>query len=312
MKNKPRRFALYLLLRLGMFLIRALPRKVALSLAKVLGILAFYLVRKQRRKVLDHLRFAWKDKLEEKSIRLIGRRVFQNLAMMAVDVIFFHTLSQENLREWVSYEDEFMRINEILDKGKGAIILTGHIGNWELLAAAFGLMGYGAAVVGRRLYYEPYNQIIVKLRETVHMRTIYRDSSPREILKVLKSNQLLGMLADQDIDSLEGVFVDFFGVPSYTPTAPVKLAMAAKTVIVPAFMIREGKRYRLILEGPIYPELIHNSTEETVREFTERWSAVVEKYIRKYPDQWVWMHDRWKTRPLDESHKASLANANAL
>jgi len=259
--------------------------------------------------VLDNLRFAWKDQLTEREIQAIAKRVFENLAMTATDVIFFPSLTRETLREWILYDDEFLRINRILDEGKGVILLTAHLGNWELLAAAFCTMGYLGALVGKRIYYEKYNEIIVKLRESVAVRTIYRDGSPKEMLKVLRNNQILGMSADQDIESLEGVFVDFFGVAAYTPTGPVKLALAADTVIVPGFAIREGKRYRLILEEPIAPCFTRGSKEDAVQEFTERWSAVMEKYIRKYPDQWVWMHDRWKTRPADPSAGKSFLKA---
>jgi len=303
MKNRPRRYLLYLLLRGAMALIRVMPRSWALGFARAAGRVAFYLVGRQRKKVLEHLRFAWKGEKSEAELKEIGRKVFENLALTAVDTIRFPSLNKNNLREWVIYDDEFLRIKRILDEGQGALLLGSHIGNWELSAAAFGLMGYmgGGAVVGRRIYYEKYNQIITGLRESVGIRTIYRDESPKEMLRILKNNRILGMLADQDVGSVDGVFVDFLGHPAYTPTAPVKLAMAAETVIVPAFMIREGNRYRLILEEPIMPKTVKGSREETVREFTQQWSRVVEKYIRRYPEQWVWMHNRWKTSPEDVS-----------
>lgn len=297
-----------------MAFIRVMPRAFSLAFARGLGIAAFYLVGRQKKKVLKHLRTAWKDEKSEAELRAIGRKVFENLALTAVDTIRFPSLNKNNLREWVTYEDEFMRINRILDEGKGVLVLGSHIGNWELLAAAFGLMGYmeRGAVVGRRIYYEKYNQIITGLRESVGIHTIYRDESPKEMLRILKNNQILGMLADQNVDSVEGLFVPFFGQPAYTPTAPVKLAMAAETVIVPGFMIREGSRYRLILEEPIAPKAAGGSREKAVREFTERWSAVVEKYIRRYPEQWVWMHDRWKTKPEDVLTDGNGARSDRL
>ena len=305
MKNRRRRIFLYYLIRLGIWIVNGLPRKVALCFASFAGWCFFYLVARQRKKILRNLRLAWKEEKTEKEIRRIARKVLQNLAMTAVDVIRFPKMTKESLREWIHYEDEFSRINRILDEGKGVIILTAHIGNWELLAASFGVMGYHGAVVGRRIYYEKYNQLVVKLRESVRVRTLYRDGSPKDILKVLKANQILGMLADQDVDSIEGVFVDFFGQTAYTPVAPVKLAMAAETVIVPGFVIREGDHYRLILEEPITPEITQGNKQEAVQKYTERWSAIVEKYIRKYPEQWVWMHDRWKTRPKPTVHEES-------
>lgn len=296
MKHRSRRVLLYFLLRAVIFLIQRLPRRVALGLARGVGRVAYYLVARHRKRVLAHLKFAWKGEKSETQIRALAKRVFENLAMTTVDVILFPRLTRDTLRDWVIYDDEFARMNRILDEGQGVLVVTAHLGNWELLAATFGVMGYDGAVVGRRIYYEPYNRILIKLREAVRVRTIYRDSPPKEILQVLKNNQILGMLSDQDVDSVEGIYVDFFGHPAYTPTAPVRVAMAARTVILPAFVIREGERYRLVMEEPIAPVPVRGSKEETVREFTERWCAVVERYIRQYPDQWVWMHDRWKTR----------------
>ena len=301
MKNRPRRYVLYLLLRAGMAVTESLPRRAALFFGRILGRSAYYLVARQRNKVLKNLRFAWRSEKTEQEIRAIARKVFENLAMTAVDAILLPRLSKDTLRDWVSFDEEFTRANRILDQGRGVVILTGHIGNWEVLAGAFGVMGYYAAVVGRRIYYEKYNQIIIRLRESVRIRTIYRDSSPKEMLRVLKNNHILGMLADQDVESVGGIFVDFFGHPAYTPTSPVKLAMAAETALVPAFCIREGDHYRLILEEPMYPEEVRGSQEDAVREFTERWSAIVERTIRQYPEQWVWMHDRWKTSPPPET-----------
>ncbi|MBI4550355.1 MAG: lysophospholipid acyltransferase family protein [Candidatus Omnitrophica bacterium] len=307
MKNRPHRFILYLGLKAVLGLIRALPRSWALAWARAIGRLTYYFVPRQREKVLKHLSEAWSPGGDRKKIEALGRRVFENLAMTAVDIARFPFLNKDNLRDWLIYTDEFSRVNRLLNENNGLIVLTAHLGNWELCAAVFGVMGYDGAVVGRRIYYEPFNRLIVRLRESVRVRTIYRDSSPKELLRVLRHNQLLGMLADQDVDSVEGVFVNFFGRPAYTPTAPVRLALAQGVPILPAFVIREGNRYRLVLEEPIRPSAVGSSREEAVQEFTEKWSAVMEKFIRAYPDQWVWMHDRWKTTP--ESLSAVGKNA---
>ncbi len=246
---------------------------------------------------MAHLRTAWKSEKNESEIRAIGRRVFENLAMMACDVIRFPRLTARTLDRWLSCDSGiFAKIDRILEHGKGVIILTGHLGNWELLAGAFGVKGYSGAVVGRRIYYEPYNEIIVGLRRGVGVETIYRDESPRKILRILSQNQILGIVADQDVDSVEGIFVPFFGIPAYTPTAPAKMALASGAPIVPACVIREGKRYRMLMGEPIYPKPNSNK-EQAVREMTENWSREIEAYIRRYPDQWGWMHDRWKTKP---------------
>jgi len=254
----------------------------------------------QRNKVLRNLRFAWGKEKSEKELAVIAKGVFQHLAMTACDVILFPRLNAGTLKKWLDFDEApFEEIRRILEKGKGVIVLTGHIGNWELLAASYGVSGYSGAVIGRRIYYEPFNRIIVGLREGVGVRTIYRDESARRMLQVLLKNQILGIVADQDVDSIEGTFVPYFGTLAYTPTAPAKLSMASGAPIVPAFMIRQKNgRYRLLMEKPIYPEA-GDSKEEAVQRITACWAEAVEKTVRRFPEQWGWMHDRWKTRPED-------------
>jgi KDO2-lipid IV(A) lauroyltransferase len=131
----------------------------------------------------------------------------------------------------------------------------------------------------------------------VGLTTIYRDESPRELLRRLHRNEVIGILPDQDIDSLNGIFVEFFGRPAYTPVAPAKLALACRAPILPNFLVRlPGGRYRILVEDPIRPEE-YAGRPDAVEAVTTAWMKACEKVIRRYPDQWSWMHDRWKTRP---------------
>ena len=129
------------------------------------------------------------------------------------------------------------------------------------------------------------------------MRTIYGEEAARELSRLLRKNEIVGILPDQDINSLKGVFVDFFGRPAYTPVAPVRLALSTGSPIVVNFLIRQPSgRYRLVLGEVIRPK-IEATRDEAVRKYTEAWMKQFEEVIRRYPDQWAWMHNRWKTRP---------------
>lgn len=299
MKKKPGRYFLYLLLRLIILLFENMPRRAALAAAKGMGCLTFYLVRRQRDRTLEHLRFAWDGQKSPDELKAIAKQVFENLAMTGMEVIQFKKMTESKIARLVTAdEDPYARVDEALRSGKGVIILTGHIGNWELIAAFYAILEkYSGAVVGRKIYYEPYNRTLIGLRESVGVKTIYRDAGAKEILQVLSRNEILGMLADQDVDSVDGIFVDFFGQPAYTPTAPVRIALAKGTPIIPAAMIRKGWNYQLMLGETINPADYENEAkEEAVRMMTERWSKVIEGYIRQFPGQWGWMHHRWKTR----------------
>jgi len=144
------------------------------------------------------------------------------------------------------------------------------------------------------------------LRHSKGVKTLYRDDKKilKVSLKVLKSNKLLAIAPDQDIASVSGVFVDFFGKKAYTPTGPVALALLSGAPIIPAFTVRKNGKLHFLTDEPIYVKSTGDRKRDIIT-YTQRWSDVVEKYIRMYPSQWVWMHRRWKTRPEDEHATSS-------
>jgi len=173
--------------------------------------------------------------------------------------------------------------------------MTPHMGNWELLAGIFSLQGFHGAVVGKQIHYEPYNRWIVGLRQAVGVYTIYSHEAVRGIRDHLRKNEIIGLLPDQDMDSVRGVFVDFFGKSAYTSVAPVKLAVSNQAPILTAFLIRTaGDRYRLLVGKLIRPK-IEGDRDLAIRQYTEEWMHNFEEVIRQHPEQWAWMHNRWKT-----------------
>ncbi len=312
-KRKPYRFPLYVLIRLFAALIYIMPRTWAMVTARCLGCLAYYGIRRQREMALDNLKRAFAGEKSDHEIRDIAKRVFEHLAMTAAEVLQFPKLDFEKASKLIDLGDAFQVYDDILREGKGLISVTAHLGNWELLAGIFGLKGYQGGVLARRIYYEPYNRWIVGLRNSVKVPTIYRDRSSRQILDILSRNQIVGMLPDQDIDSLKGVFVDFFNRPAFTPEAPVKMALASGAPIVPNFLVRQPDgRYRWVM-GEIIRPSVQTTREDAIREGTERWMHQFEKIIQKHPEQWGWMHNRWKTgkwkREEIRRRSASVAKA---
>ena len=295
-KRKPYRFALYLLVRAGTWLILILPRGIALFLAERGARLGYWLIGRQRRKTLENLRQAYGSQKTPVEIETLAKRVFENFALTAVEILQFKKLSLEKVSAFVDFGGAFQVYDSLLAEGKGVISVTAHIGNWELLAGVFGLKGYRGAVLARRIYYEPYNRWVLGLREALRVPTIYRDDSTREILKRLAANEIIGLLPDQDIDSLKGIFVDFFGRPAYTLVAPARLALKTGAPLLPNFMIRVGRdRYKLVLGKVIRPQAETNR-DEAVAKYTQEWMRQFEEVIRAYPEQWAWMHNRWKTK----------------
>ncbi|MBI3999330.1 MAG: lysophospholipid acyltransferase family protein [Candidatus Omnitrophica bacterium] len=294
-KKKPYRFLLFLGLEFLRHLVLIFPKRLNHALAFTIGFTAYWILPKERIKTVRHLKEAFGKEKSESECLQIGQSAFIHLAKSAIDILSFPKLNRERIENLVRLEGGTGKLDQALARGRGAIMLTGHLGNWELLASYFRFLGYPGRLVGRRIYYEPFNQVLVTLRKSALVSTLYRDESPRQILAELHKNHVVGMSADQDIDSVEGVFVPFFGRPSWTPTGPAKIALASGAAIVPAFMVHEGNHYRLWIEDPILP-IEGSSREEAVKQMTEAWSEVVERYIRRYPNQWVWMHNRWKTK----------------
>ncbi len=296
-KRKPYRFFLYLGARFLAGFFSLLPRPLALKLAGLIGRASYDLALRQRKNILENLRQAYAGEKSEDQIQEIAARVLEHAAKTAVEVTRFPKLNQARVQKLVDLGSSLKVYRELLAEGKGLISISAHLGNWELLAAAVILEGFPAAVVGRRLYYEPYDRWLVSLRRSLGVRTIYRDQAAREILGLLKKNGIVGLVPDQDVDSLEGVYVDFFGRPAYTPVAPVRLALITGAPLLVNFLIREpDDRYRVIL-GEVLRPRVQTTREEAIQHTTAAWMKQVEKVVRQYPEQWAWMHHRWKTQP---------------
>lgn len=296
MKFKARRYVIYYLGRALAFLFCLIPLRLGLAIGGFLGNCIYYLLPKYRKITVDNLNLALGREKSPGEIKRISKAVFRNLGKNAAELVNFPKINEKNINDFVTLKNKHI-LDEAFRKGGGIIVITAHIGNWELMAAALRLNKYPGVTVGRRIYFDKYDQYLNYLRKTHDVNVIYRDDSPRKILKVLKENRIVGIVADQDVDSVEGVFVNFFGRPAYTPAGPVAIARASGAALIPVFIIRKNGRHELIIEEPIELTDTGDKSADLIKN-TQKWSDVVESYIRKYPEQWVWMHRRWKTKPV--------------
>ena len=293
-KIKYRRYYFYYLLKILYFMLRFVPLKVSLALADFFGKIAFSLAGKYRVIAVSNLDDVF-SKNHEENVQ-IAKRVFSNFAKNGAEWVKLHSMDPEKLGDIVTEDEGFEYLKDVLSEGKGALVLGFHFGNWELLGLYLRFKGCPGSLVARRLYFYKYDKFIGRMRQKWDAGVVYRDESPKKMLKILKEGKVLGIVPDQDVDSINGVFVDFFGKPAFTPIAPVKLAMAAKTKIVPTFVVRKkDNTNKLIVEKPIDVSGSDGS-EEDVKRYTQVWTSLLEKYVRKYPEQWVWVHRRWKTQ----------------
>jgi Kdo2-lipid IVA lauroyltransferase/acyltransferase len=277
----------------------ALPRRAARSLAASVAGLLFSLQPKLKKTADFNLRLAFPDWSDAQRKDVI-RKMVRNLGWMAAEFARIPRLTKENIDKVVILEDH-ENFLEGQRRGKGVIYLTGHIGAWELSSFAHALYGYPLHYMARPLDNERLDALVNRYRCASGNRPIFKNESARVMLKILKDSGTVGILADQNTLPAEGVFVDFFGKAACTTTGIARVALHTDAAVVPGYACWDEsiQKYRLRFERPV--ELIRTGdTERDVFENTQRFTKVIEKIIRKHPDQWVWVHQRWKTRPLGE------------
>jgi Kdo2-lipid IVA lauroyltransferase/acyltransferase len=277
----------------------ALPRSVARGLAAFLARLLFSLQPRLQKTAEFNLRLAFPDWTEERRTEVTHKMV-RNLGWMAAEFARFPSLSKENIEEVLILEghENFL---EGQRRGKGVLYLTGHLGAWELSSFAHALYGYPLHYMARRLDNKRLDALVNEYRCSSGNRPIFKNESARVMLKILRDSGTIGILADQNTMPEEGVFVNFFGKSACTTTGIARVALHTGAAVVPgyAYWDETTQKYRLRFEPPV--ELIRTGeTEHDVFENTQRFAEVIEEIIRRHPDQWVWVHQRWKTRPKGE------------
>jgi KDO2-lipid IV(A) lauroyltransferase len=276
-----------------------LPRPMARSIAA--GVVwAFYALLPRLRKIAEvNLRIAFPE-WSDAQRKTIVRGMVRNLGWMAAEFARFPKYSKENIEQIVVL-DGHENFLEGQRHGKGVLYLTGHIGAWELSSFAHALYGFPLHYMARRIDNPRIDALVNCYRCLSGNRPVFKNESAREILKVLKEAGTVGILADQNAMPEEAVFVDFFGKQASTTTGIARVALHTDAAVVPGYVIwdERNRKYRLRFEPAV--ELVRTGeTERDVLVNTQKFTKVIEEIIRKYPEQWVWVHGRWNTRPKPE------------
>src|SRR3989449_9620035 len=276
-----------------------MPRPMAHRASRMLAWLGFHLARRQRRAGIQNLRMAMPS-LSDKERRRILRGCFQNLGRLLVEFSHFPELSKGNISEFVVH-DGLENYLEGLRRGRGVVFMTAHFGAWELSSFAHSVYGYPLKFIVRPIDNPRVESLISQYRTIGGNVPIQRKSAARDIIRALRQNQAVGILFDQNTTRDEGVFVDFFGVPAATTTAIATFALRTGAAVLPGFLIWEKSlgKHRLQFDPPV--KLVETGDlAHDVAENTRLFNQILEGYVRKYPDQWLWIHRRWKTRPEGE------------
>ncbi len=250
-------------------------------------------------RILANLELALGAETDERERRRIARGVRRHAARQLYEWTRL-AAGQEN-RAWLSevlvVDDSIAILEEAHAHGRGVVVATGHIGNWELVAVALRELGYDGVVVGRQRERDPSARFLVDLRRAWDVESVPQDTAARPLLRVLGGGGIVGLLADLEVRRIAGVFLPFFGVDALTMTAPAALARASSAPIVPVRCVAEvDGRYRLSVDPPLAFDASRDPREATI-ELTRRLNQVYERWIRATPEQWAWHQSRWRTRP---------------
>lgn len=277
----------------------ALPRPVALKVGQAVGALARMVLPHLRRHAEINLRLAFSG-LDEHGRERLMRGTFRNLGRLLGEVTQFPHLNRENVSSVVVYEglENFLAAQA---RGRGVILLTGHIGAWELSVYAHSIYGHPMSFLARRIDNPLVERLAESYRSRYGNRSIDKRGSVREVLKTLKAGGVVGILADLNTSREEGVFCDFFGVPACSTAGVATLALRTGAVVLPGYIVWDeaARIHRLCFEPPIETVNTGNQKEDVVAN-TARYMTVLEGIIRRHPDQWLWIHRRWRTRPEGE------------
>jgi len=296
----------YWLARAVLGLFRALPISSGITFACVMARFGFWFP-KLKRTGERNLQLAFPNSSEAERRRLLLGS-FENLGRLLPIFSRFRKNKGDHLKDLIECEG-LDRLQAAMQKQRGVILFTGHVGAWELSSFGLSLFGYPLSFLVRRIDNPKIEAMVDRARRSRGNRTIDKTSAAREMLQILRDGGTLGILVDLNTLDREAIFVDFFGRPASTTFIVAKLALRTGAEVLPVFAPwdPQRRRFTLIVDEPLEIERTGDEDED-VRRLTQQYTRVVEDYVRRYPDQWLWIHRRWKTRPSGEKNLYQIEN----
>jgi KDO2-lipid IV(A) lauroyltransferase len=281
----------YILYRIGHALALILPRRVSCAVASLAADLYWSCSRRDRRSIVNNLRVVMGGEGADSDCDLMARDVFRNFAKYLVDFFRFSKLDGEFIKRYVKVEgEEFLK--EALKRGKGAIILSAHLGDWELGGAVVALLGYRLTAVALTHQNRKINDFFIRQRSFGNVNVISIGPALKRCFSALRKNGCLALIGDRDFTD-NGIMVDFFSKKARIPTGPAVLSMRTEAPIVPAFMIRQrDDTFRLIFREPISPQGDGYDAGH-IKATVSKYLSVIEEYIKRYPAQWLMFREVW-------------------
>ncbi len=308
-RKRLKRFLRYLLLRAAAAVLGLVPARLASALGAAFGALAWAVASGERNKALASLAVAFPEKSEPER-RALARASFQHLGRAAFELVCVRQLDRR-VDAWVEWPPQSRAVlDAALARRRGVVFVSGHVGNWELLARRVALAGYPCQTIAKETSDPRTTALVERFRASGHLKSIWRGrpNAVKEMLRALKRGEILGLLIDQDTD-VQSVFVPFFGRPAKTPRAAADLALRTGAAVVAGFCRRVAPgRYTLSFEEVPLPP---GDREAAALALTATLTRRIEDAVRAAPEQWVWLHQRWRSRPGDAPSHLDEGEAEA-
>ena len=272
-----------------------LPMRAVRRCGAALGRLAYALDAAHRRIALENLAAAFPSR-PERERRMLARAMFAHFGSLLLELLKFGTYTPDQMHAAIDVEGE-ERARQAYQHERGVLFFTGHFGYWEIQAIVEPLHGHPISVLARPLDNARLNEMLERIRTRTGNSVIYRQGAVRKILRELAANHGVALLIDQHLHTPDAVYVDFFRRPAATTSALAALALRTGAPVIPVFALPLPRgRYRLVYEHPGDPP--QADTPDAVREFTQRCTDVLEMYVRRHPELWLWMHRRWRDQDI--------------
>jgi Kdo2-lipid IVA lauroyltransferase/acyltransferase len=277
-------------------LLGLLPRGIARAVGGGVGTVAYRLQGRLRKTGLRNLEVAFPEKSDAERGRIL-RRLYRNLGWLLAEFCQMPKYTPQNTRLFLRYEglEKYLAARE---RGKGVLIVTGHLGAWELSSYYHSLMGYPMSIVIRRLDNAKVDRLVNEIRCLHGNRVLHKDDFARGLLGAMRHGETVGILMDTNMTPPQGVFVPYFGRLACTASGLARVALKTGAAVLPGFMVWEEAERKYVLRfGEEIPLTVTDDDEADALANTAKFTAVIEEYVRRYPEQWLWVHRRWKTRP---------------
>lgn len=287
-----------------------MPREVTYELARGAGRLWYRIDGRHRRAAIENLRIAFGDELDDTKREALCRRNFEHLARVMLEVAYLGKLCPDNVADYAAIEGT-EHIDNARARGKGALVLAAHFGNWELMALASAILYHPVHVVVRPLDHPLLDRLVERFRSRWGNRVIPKKGAALKIFRVLKRGELVAVMMDQNAVRRDGVFAPFFNKPACTNKSLAMIALRSGSPVVPISNVRgPDGRYTIMFE-PEVPIVRTGDMERDCAENTARFNEVIERQVRLHPEQWLWLHERWRTRPTIKKSTGGLHEAPA-